>query len=295
MGAISAEELRKWRQEVWGDGEVSLTEANAMFDINRRAAPDDKDWSDFFAEAMTDFLVRRGEPRGYLTDSDADWLIDRLGHDGAVDSLIELQFLDHLFERAVSVPQQLKAFALDAMERIIASGNGPTRDGHLDPGGINAEEAALLRRFVFAPAGDEPAHVSRAEAEMLWRLKNGALGKDNAPEWKTLFVQAVGNHLLAEAPLIRPAAATALQRERFFMAAPGQGIDAFIARIVTSPPDFTGAAEALGESGSHEFGGRLEQRDNGLNQEERQWTEARVVEDGAIDDYEQALLEFVVR
>jgi hypothetical protein len=290
MSGISSEELMRWRREVWGDGQVSPAEAEALFEFNRRAGPDDGEWSDFFAEALTDYLIRRGEPEGYVTDGDSDWLIERLGRDGRIESLIELNFLDHLFDRAAAVPARLKAFALDAMERIIASGDGPTRHGPLDPGAINAVEAKLLRRFVFAPAGDEPAHVSRAEAEMLWRLKDGALGKDNAGEWQTLFVQAVGNHLLAEVPFVAPDRAEAAARERF-MNAPAQGIDRFIARMATARPDLAGAADALQPAAST----TLEQRDDGLDSEERRWTEARVCDDGNVDPYEEALLAFVVR
>lgn len=294
MSGISAEELMRWRREVWGDGQVSLAEADAMFAMNRKAGPADKEWADFFSEAMTDFLIRRGEPQGYVTDADADWLVDRLGADGRIDSLIELQFLEHLFERATSVPARLKGFALDAMERAVSTGDGPTRDGQLEPGTVNATEARLLRRFVFAPAGDEPAHVSRAEAEMLWRLKNGALDKDNAPEWKTLFVQAVGNHLIAELPFEMASRAEA-QRHEQFLNAPSDGVAGFIGRMASAQPDFRNAGRALGEDGTREFGDGIEQRDDGLNPEERQWTEARVVSDGAVDEYEQALLEFVVR
>lgn len=294
MTGISADELMRWRRDVWGDGEVSLNEADALFEMSRKAGDSDSDWSDFFAEALTDFLIRRGNPRGFVTDADADWLVKRLDSDGRVDSLVELNFLDHLFERADFVPAKLKAFALDAMERAISSGSGPTRDGSLDPGSINATEARLLRRFVFAPSGDGPAHVSRAEAEMLWRLKDGALGKDNAPEWKSLFVQAVGNHLLA-APRTGAGTREEALKHEAFLNDPGNGLDNFIARVLSSRPDLQGFRDSLSDDGSHEFGGRLDERDNGMDAEEKRWTEGRVIADGEVDPYEHALLEFVVR
>jgi len=283
-----------WRRDVWGDGEVSLDEADALFAMNRKAGDSDKEWADFFAEALSDFLIRRGNPKGFVTDADADWLIDRLGADGRIDSLVELNFLDHLFERADFVPAKLKAYALDVMEQSIAAGSGPTRDGSLDPGAINATEAKLLRRFVFAPSGDGPAHVSRAEAEMLWRLKDGALGKDNSPEWKALFVQGVGNHLLA-APRMGAGSREEALKHQAFLNDSGKGLDNFIARMLTSRPDFSGFGAAMEEGGKNEFGGRLDERDNGLDAEEKKWTEKNVIADGDVDPYEHALLEFVVR
>ena len=71
------------------------------------------------------------------------------------------------------------------------------------PGRIDDAEVTLIRRLIFAPAGDGPAKVSAAEAEMLFRLKDATLGKDNSPEWKKLFVQGVANHLMAHRAMCR--------------------------------------------------------------------------------------------
>lgn len=293
MTRISAEELLRWRRDVWGDGEVTLAEADQLFDLNARADGQDREWADFFVEALTDFLIRGGRPRGYLTDEQADWLTGRIAANGRVESATELRLLDHLFERAESVPLKLKAFALDSIGQAVASGTGPTRDGDLDPGAINDAEVKLLRRFVFAPAGDGPAHVTRPEAELLWRLKDGSVGQPNSSEWKTLWVQALANHLLA-APHDNVADRDAALRQEAFLASPSSGLEGFLRRMATSRPDFAGAIRAVSRDGSN-YGGRLESPDNGLDAEERQWTEGKVCEDGEVDEFEQALLEFVIR
>jgi hypothetical protein len=62
--------------------------------------------------------------------------------------------------------------------------------GELSPGHVNAAEAAILRRVLFAPPAMAGA-VSCAEAELLFRLKDATLGAANALEWKQLFVQGV--------------------------------------------------------------------------------------------------------
>lgn len=293
MSEISAEELLRWRREVWRDGQVSEAEADQLIALNRKVGDSDGEWADFFVDALTDFLIRGGNPRGYVTDRQADWLIASLSSDGRIDSATELRLIDHLFERADFVPLKLKAFALDTIEQAVDKGSGPTRDGALEPGAITDAEVRLLRRFVFAPAGDGPAYVTRPEAELLWRLKDGSVGQPNSPEWMTLWVQALGNHLLASPPDNLADREAALRHEAF-LASPPSGLEGFLARMASSRPDFAGAIGALGERPGDD-GGRLEASDNGLDSEERTWTEGKVCEDGAVDDFEQALLEFVVR
>jgi hypothetical protein len=292
MTGISAEELARWRRDVWGDGEVTIAEADQLFALNREAGEDDAEWAGFFVEAMTDFLIRGGHPRGYVTDEQAEWLIARLTANGRIETATELRLLDHLFERADSVPVKLKAFALDTIEQAVSSGSGPTRGGDAELGAVSDAEVGLLRRFVFAPAGDGPAYVTRPEAELLWRLKDGSLGKDNGREWMTMWVQALGNHLLASPHDDMADRETALRHEAF-LSSPASGLGGFLKRMVTSRPDFAGAINAVSEG--HDPGSNIEAPDNSLDPEEREWTEGKVVEDGAIDDFEQALLEFVVR
>ena len=97
---ITDEEVLKLRRYVWADGSISPEEASQLFDLNDAAAPSN-DWSDFFVEAMCDDLIGRGQPRGYVTDADADWLMFHINRDGQVDSFAELELIVKLFERAL--------------------------------------------------------------------------------------------------------------------------------------------------------------------------------------------------
>jgi hypothetical protein len=202
---ISHEEVLRLRRHVWADGNVTPDEAAELFEMNTIAEPSNE-WTDFFVEALCDYLIGRGEPRGYVTEQDMRWLIANIDRDGRIESHAELELLVKLLERAEYVPDALKQFALREIEQTILTGSGPTRNGgEIVPGQITEGEARLLRRLVFAPAGDGPARVSRSEAEMLFRLKDATLGADNAPDWSRLFVQAVANHLMAHAAYDPPA------------------------------------------------------------------------------------------
>lgn len=235
-GAIAPDEILSLRRLCWENGYITPDEAEAIFVANDRISQPDAAWIDFFVEALGEFIVDGSEPRGYVGAEQADWLIARIEHDGKLDSLAELELIARICERAKSIPERLQHFALYQIEQAVLTGQGPTRDGGaLEPGCVSAAECRLLRRFIFAPAGDRPAAVGRSEAEMLFRLKDASLGKANAPEWKQLFVQGVGNYLtgyvLAEHATISAERAATLEE---FMRDGDPHFGRFFGRLVTS-------------------------------------------------------------
>ena len=290
-GAISAEEILALRRSGWVDGALRPEEAEALFALNDALAAPTAEWSDFFVEAVGEFVVNGTAPRGYVSEDNAIWLIARIDRDGALHSLTELELLVRVLERGCNVPDALKAYVLEQLEQAVLTGRGPTRHGELSPGHVNAAEAAILRRVLFAPAGDGPARVSCAEAELLFRLKDATLSAANALEWKQMFVQGVASYL--EGVASRTAQ---LSRERAaeleaFVADDSTGVAGFLGRMAKSAP---GAFAAV-------FGRQQPARDRlaelraaeEVTADERQWLDAHIGADGEIDAYEQALIAFL--
>jgi hypothetical protein len=293
-GAVSAEEILALRRAGWSDGAMKPDEAEAVMALNDALAERTAEWCDFFVEAIGEYVVNGTEPKGYVSDDNAAWLISRLDRDGKIDSMAELELLVRVLERAQNVPQSLKAYALEQIEQAVLTGSGPTRrGGELAPNSVNDAEAQLLRRVLFAAAGDAPAAVSRAEAELLFRLKDAARGSDNGAEWKRLFAQGVGNYLMGFAS---PNAQIARERAadlEAFMDRAGFGAGGFARRVLTSKPDFQGAFDVIFDrtKGRDRFGELAEgERVTG---EERAWLETHTHADGEVDEYEQAVLDFL--
>jgi hypothetical protein len=165
----------------------------------------------------------------------------------------------------------------------------------LDPKAINETECDLLRRAIFAAGGDRPAAVSRAEAEMLFRIKDAALYEVNAPQWQTLFVQGVANYLLGfggNEPLTRERAGEL----DAFMRAEGAGIGGFLGRMLTSKPDFRGFGSLLGSADEAEY--LAAHNDEAavaavFSADERAWLHDRLEADEELDDLEKALIAFI--
>jgi hypothetical protein len=188
------------------------------------------------------------------------------------------------------VPERLRTYGIAQIEKAVLTGEGPTRRGTLAAGAITDGEAQLLRRLLFAPASDRPAGISRAEAELLFRLKDATLGAANGAEWKRLFVQGVGNYLMAYTsyePLPRERAAELEE----FMTQPSGGVGRFFARM----------AHFDLQSGFTGVFGRRPARDRTaeaaaaqqVTGDERSWLAARIDDDSEVDEYEQALMDFL--
>jgi hypothetical protein len=266
---VSAEELRELRQRLWADGGIAQGEAEELFARNASAEPSNE-WTDFFVEALCGYLIENAQPRGFLSDDGAQWLIRQMQKDGRIETRAELELIIKLLEHAKHAPESLKRFALAEIEQIVLTGSGPTRGGgELTPGRIGDAEVALLRRLIFAPAGDGPAKVSKAEAEMLFRLKDATLGADNSPEWKKLFVQGVANHLMAHQSYTPTSPQDELRMDDFDDALFG---NFEIDRIAAVNQAVAAEAEVTGEA---------------------DWLNRLFEKDAARDELEQALVDFL--
>ena len=298
-GAISDDAILALRRQIWPDGLVNIGEIEEILALNEQVHRPGKAWIDFFVEAVTEFLRNTGEPRGYLSETQADWLIVRLDRDGRIDSPAALELLVHLVEKMDGTPERMNAHILVQIERAVVFGAGPTRDADhpdtLPARCITAAECALIRRVIFATSSGGFARVGAEEAEMLFRIKDATLGSDNAPEWKTLFVQGVANYLQGWQGLALPGADQESAHQRF-LTARSPGIGSFLGQMVRASP--TGL-RYIGRNGS--FGRRLPERDfvaaaradYAVTAPEQHWLDAHVDADGQVDPLEAALIAFL--
>lgn len=297
-GAITADEILALRRDGWADGRIEPSEAEAIFVVNDHLAERTTAWADFFVEAIAEYVVAGGSPRGFVSEEQADWLIAHLDRDGRVDSLAELELLATLFDKAQAVPERLKAYALSQIEQAVLTGEGPTRDGgSLAPGCITPAECGLLKRYVYSFAGDGPGGISRAEAEMLFRIKDATLGADNAPGWADLFVHAVGNHLMAHNRFQQVSTDRARQLDGFMTDATPR-LGAFFGRMAKSDlgSNFRDAAAGVlgfGKKGSgRDLAGEVA-ADQRITESEDAWLQQQVDANHQLDALDKALLRFI--
>ena len=291
--AISDDEVLAMRREGWADGRMTRAEAEAVFTAQHAIDNPSSQWSDFFVEAISNFVLNGTEPRGFASVEEATWLIGQVEADGKVCSMTELEVLTRIIEKAKNVPEKLKDFVLAVLEREVLTGVGPIRNGgSLSDKHVSAAECTILRRVVFGQASDRPAAVSRREAEMLFRIKNATLEQANAPEFLRLFVQGVGNYLTSFA-----SDHAQISREReleleAFVADNKAQIGRFIGQMAKGTPNAFGMV----------FGRKKDPaaiRAAGLAEAaevtvvEQDWLDAQIEANGQIDAYDKALMAFI--
>ncbi len=292
-GRITAEELLALRREGWGDGIITRAEAEALFAVNTALKDRTPEWCDFFVEAIGEFVLNGTPPRLQCSLEEAEWLIGQIDHDGRVESMVELETMVRIIERAENVPERLKTYVLEQIEREVLTGSGPTRSGgDLSATHISAAECRIIRRVIFASGGHAPAAVSRFEAEMLFRFKDATLSDENAPEWDDLFIDGVANFMKG---FVLPSAQLSHERKlelEAFVADSEANVGRFIGRMAREVPQ---VANHFGKVfGKKKPAGTdyeaLAAAGEKVTDYESEWLEGMIDADGEVDELESRLI-----
>nr|WP_287106188.1 hypothetical protein [Mesorhizobium sp.] len=253
----------------------------------------------FFVEAVTDFIVHREKPAGYISQDNADWLVRAISRDGMVDSRTELELLVHVLEKAKSSPNGLCAYALEQVAHAVIDGKGSLmHDGKLVPGLIAKAEVELLRRILYAHGGDGNIAITRAEAEMLFKINERTAAADNDPSWNDLFVKAIANFVMCSAGYEAPMRDVALRRDSFFEQAEPE-IGSFFGRMVSG--GLAGIMEAYRAPGDIESewesknkpAEALARRAETIDASEAKWLAERIGRERPLRENERALLTLI--
>ena len=292
-GQITAEELLALRREGWGDGIITRAEAEALFVLNTSLRDRSNEWCDFFVEAIGEFVLNGTPPRLQCSPEEAGWLIGQIDHDGEVESIVELETMVRTMERAENVPEQLKNYVLDQIEREVLTGTGPTRcGGALSATHISSAECRIIRRVIFASGGHGPAAVSRFEAELLFRLKDETLAEENAPEWDDLFIDGVANYLKGFTLQNAQVSHERKQELEAFVADNSASVGRFMGRVAREAPQVAnhfgkvfGKKQDIGPDYT-----ALAVQGEVVTDYESEWLEKMIDADGEVDELESRLI-----
>lgn len=298
-GAVRAEDVLKLRRSFYPDGHISPAEAEALFTINRACPEQDAEWSDFFCEVMTDFVVQQALPQGYVTAENADWLIDRISEDGVVQTMTELEALIGILDSARWAPEKLVRFALEQVKHAVVEGTGPLRAGtHLEPGRISEGETALVRRILYAMGGEGNIGITRAEAEVLFDINDATAGGTDDPAWSDLFVKAIANYLMSASGYAVPSREEALHQEEWLEDRGELTLGSMLSNLASGgfAKMFSAYKEQSWEEQALE---RIEQQriamitSEAVTEPEASWLAERINRDGDLHENEKALVAFL--
>jgi len=216
-GAITAEDVAALRRRVFADGVCDQAEAEAVFALERACPDRHPDWNAFYVDALTDWLVWRRDPRGYVDGAAADFLIGNVMHDGRLDGPTEFELLLNVVHWAESTPQRLKDFALTAASDSIRDPMGAVWGKQRRGGVVDQVDVEIVRRVVYARGLDGSITVTRQEADWMVDLAEATRGADNAAAWPDLFARVVACHLMFPRGAPAPVSAEEVRRREAWL------------------------------------------------------------------------------
>ncbi len=299
-GSIHDMDVLRLRSAFHTDNLISADEAEALFTLNETCPQQDASWTDFYIEALTDYLVNQVEPEGYLTSEDAKRLMDRIAPDGIIARKSDLDLIVSVLDRSRWSPVSLSRVALGSIRRAVIDGDGPLRAFHLGQAGTIREcEVELIRRILYAFGGDGQVAVTRAEAETLFDINDAIIDPQANAAWTDLFVKAVTNVVMAASGQAVPTREEALRRDAWLMEATGDLSPlALLSAMVSSSLDAVRAAYQ-DQSTEERALARLEQQrieiitNEEIAQAEAGWLCERIGRDGRLTPNEAALVAYL--
>ncbi|MFK5979282.1 MAG: hypothetical protein QM488_10395 [Rhizobiaceae bacterium] len=301
---ITDMDVRHFRMEVFSDGVVSVEEAEAIIALNAAVTDKCDDWSQYFVEALVDYMVLQAEPRGSVSVANCEWLVSHIVHDGIVTTL-ELELLVCIIEKASYVPSSLSDLALLEVAKAVLEADGEKIFGRqLVKGKLGLAEVELIRRVLYANGGESGIAISRLEAEVLFNLNDQTSESENHPAWSDLFVKAIANYLMAVSGYQGVGREEALRRDAWLEDTETDvaGVLANALRSIgqtftkkTFKDAFTTDSKRMQKA----WGVRVanvtarQQLASKIEEHEGAWLAERIGRDGAMHQNEQALISFI--
>lgn len=292
-------DMAELRHSIYDEGAATRADLAGLIALGRRQG-DDPAFLQLVADVARDALALDVEPRGYVSEADADWLIAHLGDDGGLSRRAEFEALKAVIGHATSVPASLVAFAIREVERAILTGRrGPLGDVEHEPGLVTAADVEALRIFCFAPTAGAACHVDRSTAEALFDIAHATATGANDPAFPDLFAQAVGNYLLGavfvEAPSREEEIEIARDMDR------RESFGAFLSRLAggllaPNAADGPKSVDQLAEERYYEENVAAQSRLDaaaGIDAGEAKWILAHLTRGGELSPAEKRLLAFL--
>lgn len=103
---VSGQDVAWLRREVFAGREVTREAADELFAVARADMDNAPEWTEFFVEMITEYVVRQAEPTGVVSEERAAWLLARVDECKSVEALAALV---NVLAEAHSVPQSFLA------------------------------------------------------------------------------------------------------------------------------------------------------------------------------------------
>ncbi len=87
---VTAMDVAWLRREVFNGGEVTREAADELFEVERAGVAKTREWTELFVEMITEHVVWESRPTGVISETQAEWLIERCDACRSVNALAVL-------------------------------------------------------------------------------------------------------------------------------------------------------------------------------------------------------------
>ena len=308
-GTIGADDVLRLRQEVWKDGVADRNEVEAVFHLDNACHEKDPAWTQFYVDALAEYFVWNAQPRKYVSEENARYLIDNIVKDGKIDSTSELELLINITYWAISCPEELYLFALEAVKDSVLNPETAAYGSNRPPAVISSSDVEIIRKVIYSASSPGGFTVTKREAELLFELSNKTIEEENASTWPDLFAKGVANFLMFPrgAPIV-PSAEEAMSRERWLEERRGVGEflslvgKETIKSIIPGNLPVSEARAAVDPFGKIAANREREREDlrvkealsrESIDRNEAKWLITMMAIDGKLNEAERSLLRFI--
>lgn len=259
-----------------------------------------REFDDLLSEAAVDLLALQVEPQKYVTQADADWLVAQLQGAQGLAWRSERAMLVGLSRVAVSLPPSLSHYIMSRFESVAIGGHVAAGGADHAQGVVTPDDLEALRVVIFAATEGNALHVSRSEAESLFRIAHQTRASEQTPGFADFFARAIGNYLMGVA-FDRGMSREDAAKVGDWLDAPAPSFGEFVGAMA-SGVSFDGLREAQMSVGdrTEAFFGADNEEDAALMRQsapidvsETQWLMTHLTRAGELTGAEKALLRFL--
>jgi hypothetical protein len=270
------------RRRIYAKDKVSRADFELVLAHEGGDAPD---YTSLLCDVAIDLVVRQADPPNYISAHDAAWLIAAVRARN-LPRMVEFRLLTQVMHHALSTPPALSAFCVAEIESAIVAA-GVVQPAHTE----------VLRKAVFATDEGQSLHVTRDEAEALFRIADATAGRANDPAFDDFFARAIGNYLMA---IPFRGAASAAERSRIDNLDEDRDIGGFLGQMFSSLSlptaddltDFSERCDARIKAKLQADAGERAVSEQ-IDASEAEWLVRHLLRDGALTAPEKALLAFL--
>ncbi|MCM2472283.1 hypothetical protein HGO38_02190 [Rhizobium sp. CG5] len=189
---LNADDVILLRKYTFPYGIQTSVDVVTMLALNNSCPEKCEEWSTFFVETLTHYIVHQCYPQGTLDDINAGWIRLMFTTDGVINSPLELELVLHIIEVASRVPASLSVLALDQVRLALSNGMGAY---HLIRGHRGARMLAgdlnYVLRVLRGGCGPDIGALSPEQASAIQRIDRAAVHGSSHPDWHA-FTASLG-------------------------------------------------------------------------------------------------------